>query len=107
MTKQNLSARQARWAELLSRYHFKIMYRPGAQNQKADALTRREEDVETQNTVKKEIRQQVMLPISKVDSQVYEGIENPIVALVRPDLRQLKLIDLVSQDNRTNEELAL
>ena len=48
-----------------------------------------------------------MLLISKVDSQVYEGIENPIVAPVRQDLRQLKLIDLVSQDNRTNEELAL
>jgi hypothetical protein len=26
MTTKNLSARQARWAELLSRYHFKIMY---------------------------------------------------------------------------------
>jgi hypothetical protein len=26
MTTKNLSARQARWAELLSQYHFKIIY---------------------------------------------------------------------------------
>jgi hypothetical protein len=45
MTTKNLSAKQARWAELLSRYHFKIMYCAGKANQKADALTRREEDI--------------------------------------------------------------
>ena len=45
MTTKNLSTRQARWAELLSRYHFKIIYRAGKANQKADALTRREEDI--------------------------------------------------------------
>jgi hypothetical protein len=45
MTTKNLSARQARWAELLSQYHFKIIYRAGKANQKADALIRREEDV--------------------------------------------------------------
>jgi len=54
MTTKNLSARQARWAELLSRYHFTIMYWPGQSNQKADALTRREEDTYEQNLVKKE-----------------------------------------------------
>lgn len=54
MTTKNLSARQARWAELLSRYHFTIMYWPGQSNQKADALTRREEDTYAQNLVKKE-----------------------------------------------------
>jgi hypothetical protein len=45
MTTKNLSARQARWAELLSQYHFKIIYCAGKANQKADALTRREEDI--------------------------------------------------------------
>ena len=33
-----LSARQARWAEILSRYHFKISYKLGKSN-KADPLT--------------------------------------------------------------------
>jgi hypothetical protein len=45
MTTKNLSTRQARWAELLSQYHFKIIYWVGKANQKADALTRCEEDV--------------------------------------------------------------
>jgi hypothetical protein len=45
MTTKNLFARQARWAELLSQYYFKIIYRAEKANQKADALTRREEDV--------------------------------------------------------------
>jgi len=43
MTTKKLSRRQARWAELLSQYNFKIDYRPGAANGKADALTRRED----------------------------------------------------------------
>ena len=45
MTTKNLSARQARWAELLSRYHFTIMYRLGKKNSRADALSRKEDDV--------------------------------------------------------------
>ena len=44
MTKRQLTARQARWAKMLSRFDFRIMFRPGKQNVKADALTRRKED---------------------------------------------------------------
>ena len=46
MTTKQLTGRQARWAEILSQFFFTIMYRPGRQNSKADALTRREQDVE-------------------------------------------------------------
>ena len=45
MTKQNLSARQARWAELLLRYYFEIVYRLGRENQGADVFSRKVEDV--------------------------------------------------------------
>jgi hypothetical protein len=48
MTTKQLSARQARWSELLSRYDFKIMYRTGKANGRADALSRRSEDVQAQ-----------------------------------------------------------
>ena len=41
MTTKALTARQARWAEVLSQFHFQIMYKPGAKNH-ADALTRRD-----------------------------------------------------------------
>lgn len=46
MTTRQLSRRQARWSEFLSRFNFKITYRPGSFNTKADALTRRSRDHE-------------------------------------------------------------
>ena len=39
-----LNRRQARWSEFLSRFNFKIIYRPGKQNQAVDALSRRSGD---------------------------------------------------------------
>jgi hypothetical protein len=44
MTIKKLTRRQVRWAEFLSRYNFQIVYRPGKQNGKADALTQRPGD---------------------------------------------------------------
>ena len=45
MTTKRLSHRQTRWAEYLSRFDFKIAYRPGRLGQKPDALTRRSQDL--------------------------------------------------------------
>lgn len=45
MTTKRLSRRQARWSEFLSRFNFKLTYRPGAQGGKPDALTRRSPDL--------------------------------------------------------------
>ena len=42
MTTKKLNARQARWADFLSRFHFRIRYRPGKENTLADALSRPE-----------------------------------------------------------------
>ena len=39
MTTKQLTGQQARWAEVLSEYHFIIMYHTGKENTKADALT--------------------------------------------------------------------
>jgi len=38
-TTKLLNWRQARWAEILSKINFKIVYRPGEKNGKADALS--------------------------------------------------------------------
>jgi len=40
-----LNARQARWAEFIADYDFKITHTLGRNNGKVDALTRREGDV--------------------------------------------------------------
>ena len=45
MTSKLLNHWQARWAEVLSRFNFKITYRSGKHGGKPDALTRRSEDL--------------------------------------------------------------
>jgi transposase InsO family protein len=45
MSTKLLNRRQARWSEFLSRFNFKIQYRPGREGGKPDALTRRSEDL--------------------------------------------------------------
>lgn len=45
ISKALLSRRQACWAQELAQYEFKIVFRRGAQNGKADALTRRSGDL--------------------------------------------------------------
>ncbi len=45
MEDKELSRRQMRWVQKLVDFNFKIMYRPGKQNIKADALTRRADSV--------------------------------------------------------------
>ncbi|KAK1911210.1 hypothetical protein P3342_011812 [Pyrenophora teres f. teres] len=45
MTNKRLNRRQARWAEYMSEFNFKITYRPGKQGAKPDALTRRPGDL--------------------------------------------------------------
>lgn len=42
-TTKKLNGRQARWAEELSQFDFKVIYRPGIQSGKPDALSRRSE----------------------------------------------------------------
>ncbi|KAJ1300254.1 hypothetical protein OPQ81_005083 [Rhizoctonia solani] len=46
-TKKELNKRQARWMGFLADYNFRIVYRPGAQNKKADILSRREDHRDT------------------------------------------------------------
>jgi len=45
MSTKLLNRRQARWSEFLSRFDFKIVYRPGKAGAKPDALTRRPGDL--------------------------------------------------------------
>ena len=59
-TTKQLSHRQARWSEYLSRFNFTITYRPGKDGEKPDALTRRSQDQPAQNEAR-EARQQTLL----------------------------------------------
>lgn len=48
-TAKRLNERQMRWQLLLSRYNFKLIYRQGSKNQRADALSRRQQDLPISN----------------------------------------------------------
>lgn len=45
MTMRRLTERQMRWSLILSRYNFKIVHIPGSTNERADALSRRDQDM--------------------------------------------------------------
>ena len=74
MTKRQLTARQARWADILSRFNFQIIYQPGKQNMKADALTRRKEDHDSQRKVILESRNQALLRPNQLDPRIVEDM---------------------------------
>ena len=51
MTTKKLFAQQARWAEYLSRFYFKLMYKARKSNKRADALSKKYKDVKEQSKV--------------------------------------------------------
>lgn len=45
MTTRSLTERQVRWSQILSQFNFQIIFRPGRQGQRPDALSRRTQDL--------------------------------------------------------------
>jgi hypothetical protein len=70
LTTKKLTARQVRWAELLSEFNFVIQYRKGKDNIVADILSRRPEDVADQDQVKWDSRERTFLRQSQVSPEV-------------------------------------
>lgn len=56
MTARKLTERQIRWSLMLSRYNFSIMYIPGKTNVRADALSRRDQDMPKESDARIEYR---------------------------------------------------
>jgi len=85
MTTKKLNRRQARWSELLSRYDFKIVYRPGVLNRRADALTRKSGDLPKGGGEK----HQLVLKRSNISDEVYSTLDQSLRAAYqdpRPNL---------------------
>ena len=59
----------------MAKFYFTITYRPGKENEKADILTRREQDVRTQDALKHTYRTQVLLPLTNVDPRIIEELD--------------------------------
>ena len=91
MSTKALTARQVRWMELLSDFNFQIMFTSGKSNQKADILTRREQDVTLQEQIKRDSRSRVLLSPERLDplintelTQAYLEVQPTISNLLAP-----------------------
>src|SRR6201982_1214948 len=103
MTTKKLSARQARWAEYLSRFHFKLAYRAGKSNERADALSRRTEDVAQHTRTIAAHGTQVLLPRDKVTEEVAQALQ---LAPIESDTHDsIELVDRLLAANRAAPEL--
>ena len=71
MTSKNLTRRQARWAEILSEYNFKIMYQSGPRNVKAKVLTRLPESIpKSEDDARIKQQHQVILTSDRLEIRV-------------------------------------
>jgi hypothetical protein len=95
-TKRLLRPRQARWAELISMYNFKIVYRPGKENIIADALSRKSEELQSQKEIA--IAGRTMQLIK--DDQLGISLHNLTLAK-----EQVHLVDQLLHANRNAESL--
>src|SRR5208282_3751563 len=105
MSTKALTARQARWADTLSQHSFQIQYQPGTPK-RADALTRREQDIDGLALEKVSLRTQTLLKSENLDPRIVSELPEAsrISSVETPD-RDFDLIDSLLQANRTNEAL--
>jgi hypothetical protein len=115
-TTKQLSHRQARWSEYLSRFNFSITYRPGKNGEKPDALTRRSQDVSAQDEARQARNQTLLRPelfselnltetnrsITQIIDEEYASDKfiQEVLNLIRNGTRRSKLITLSDCEDR-------
>ena len=103
MTTKKLSSRQARWAELLSRDYFRLLYRTGKANERADALSRKAEDVKALQEATERYHTQIMIPRYKIDQVVVDYLQ--LGPLEQHGYDSLRLISCIVEDTQMNPDL--
>jgi len=77
MTKKLLNRRQARWSEFLTCFDYQIVYRPGKSNGKADAWTRRPEDLPERGDERLKSMEQVVLKPQNLPKELRLLVDSP------------------------------
>ena len=75
MTKKRLNERQVRWKQFLSQFDFKLVYRPGNEGGKPDALTRGPGYLPTEDDERNTQMEQILLPEHNFEKIKLENIE--------------------------------
>ena len=83
--------------------HFQIIYTAEKNNQKADILSRREQDLETQESAKKDSRLRVLLGLDRLDPRINAElaevfVEKTIQCILAPILASLSLVEDTESD---------
>jgi len=100
MTTKKLTRRQARWAEALSEFNFVITYRPGKQNEKADALTRRPNDKPQDDSDERQKHQlQTMLPMARLSAEVQQDCGLAPIESDTPEPEEIPIHDQIVEAN--------
>ena len=84
MTTKVLTSKQVRWMERLSEFNFLIRYTTGKSNQKADILSRREQDIAIQHRVKADSRSRLLLAPDRLDERINFEIGKSYVDITGP-----------------------
>lgn len=113
MQTKELTRRQARWAEKLADFNFKIRYRDGKSNRKADALTRLPNSIPTdsQDERRKQQHRALLSPghFEKYDaanaSQNAGELEEHINALTDDDIPLYARVALANQEDEDCERI--
>ena len=101
ITKRLLNSQQARWADIVTDYNFKITYCSGTANIVADTLTRKHSELITQKEKDIAARTQLFLELNCVIVSVEEGSEKQTELTENP----YQLIDQILQANWTHDSL--
>ncbi len=98
MITKKLNKRQARWAEFLIEFDFKISYQSKKKNDKADSLIKRFDDrsINESNDRNKHMHQTI-LTSEKVDSQILQKLND-----IEEENFELSLFDRVKTANQEN-----
>ena len=75
MTKKRLNERQVQWKQFLSQFDFKIVYRPGKEGGKRDALTRGPGYLPAENDERNTQMEQILLPEHYFEKIKIEAME--------------------------------
>ena len=104
MTTKQLNRRQARWAEFLSEFNFKISYRPGKEGEKPDTLTRLAQDKPRGiNDSRQQHQFQTVLKASQLDKDIKKALAVMFYADKVNGVNEVDEVDEVDVDSEVDE----